>query len=128
MITEDETYSLQLLIKAFKMWSTELQISTERRCECVCVSQLCCEIHMSSSGINKPSTFRPQLRFVPAVTARLVLFSLYEFVCDCVSGNRLCHTHNSIATKQYTVTKHNRYVHNIRTKPRFGDGCGHSAV
>lgn len=37
MITEDETYSLQLLIKAFKMWSTELQTSRERRCVSVCL-------------------------------------------------------------------------------------------
>lgn len=33
---EDETYSLQLLIKAFKMWSSELKTSREKRvCECV---------------------------------------------------------------------------------------------
>lgn len=31
-ITEDETYSLQLLIKAFKMWSTELQTGRQKKC------------------------------------------------------------------------------------------------
>lgn len=42
-ITVDETYSLQLLIKAFKMWSTELQINRKRRHEFVwaCVYEFC---------------------------------------------------------------------------------------
>lgn len=35
-IREEETYGLQLLIKAFNMWSTELQKSREEVCEGVC--------------------------------------------------------------------------------------------
>ena len=61
-ITEDETYSLQLLIKAFRMWSTELQTSTERRCLCLRRGKKkkkkssfppSCEVHVSSPRLGQ---------------------------------------------------------------------------
>lgn len=59
MITEDATYSLQLLIKAFKTWSTELQTSRERRCGSLWRNSAVTK-HMSW-GYRKKSTFRLHL-------------------------------------------------------------------
>lgn len=95
---------------------------------CACVSAMLWDSHVL---IRNKQTFNIQTTTQICTSCDCkagIVFSLWVCVWLCVSGNRLCHTHNSIATKQYTVTKHNRYVHNIRTKRRFGDGCGHSAV